>query len=135
MIGSFINAVTEKIYRNIDTSYIKKEESKEILQDVGMVSTAVLTASLALTIMGMTITGGFALIAISLPLGYLSYNACKVAENMQDVINNYKEYELLKLVDQNLVNQKLKKKLSEGTFCFWWMIELAARNNIQVNRV
>lgn len=133
-MASFISSFMENVHENIDPSYIReKEETKKQLQSIGLISTAILVASIALVIFGVALTasGGFSaiiglpIILVSLPLGYLSFNAYKVTKNISDIEDNPKEYQ--RFIGWDLIwdKQKIKKKLEQETFCFSWIVDVA----------
>ncbi|HEV8052651.1 MAG TPA: hypothetical protein VGP47_09155 [Parachlamydiaceae bacterium] len=134
-ISSFIGRLqdnAESIHENIDPAYRKqKKEVKEGLQKVGLMSTAALATSVALATLGiccLAIGGAAAFVSIpmffvSLPLGYLAYNAYRISENLNQIIENPKKYQ----VSFGLVNafdkHQVKIKLKENTFGFGWVID------------
>ena len=133
-ITSFIGHLqdsAEYLHENIDSAYKKqKEEVKDCLQKVGLLSTATMAASIALGILGITCaaTGGLAavvgvpLILVSLPLGYLAYNGYRIAENLNDIVANPKKYQVSFGLEGALDKDKVKEKLKENTFGFSWII-------------
>jgi hypothetical protein len=136
-ISSFIGHLqdgAEHIHENIDPEYKKqKTEIKDSLQKVGLMSTAAIAASVAFGILGITMTasGGLAaivgvpLILVSLPLGYLAYNGYRVAENLNEIVDNPKKYQATFGLEDGFDKDKVKAKLKENTFGFSWIIDFA----------
>lgn len=120
----------ESIHENANPAYLQqKEEKKKLIQSMGLISTAVLVASAVVGIFGiaLTLSGGVGavmglpLILVNLPLGYLSFNAYKVSQNINDIIDNPAIYRNL---NQTFDKQKIKKKLEKETFFFNWIIDV-----------
>lgn len=123
---NFIPSVIDYIHENVDPSYMKeKEESKKAIQAAGLISTAGIIASAALAILGLTSGGlvGSALILVSLPAGYLSYNAYKMFGNIHDIIDNPKIYQNSLGLEPTFDKQKLKAKLMQDTVCFNFCVD------------
>lgn len=136
-LSSFIGHLhdaAEHVHENIDPEYKKqKEEMKDGLQKMGLLSTAGVASSIALGILGIALTasGGLAaivgvpLILVSLPLGYLAYNAYRVAENLNDIVDNPIKFHAPFTLEKAFDKQKIKEKLKENTFGFSWIIDFA----------
>lgn len=144
MIRNFISSFVEKVHEKIDPSYLKKKENvRQNLMTVGLVSTASLVMSTAFGIFGIALTNsaktsvlaGLSVLLVSLPMGYLSYNVYKVSGNAKSIIDDPKLYwDPLKsekgLKGANI--QKVKRKLEEGTIGFSWVIDCAVTEGIKV---
>lgn len=131
---NFICSSIENIHENIDPSYLKEKEGvKNNVLVIGLVSTATFVTSIAFAIFGIALTVssglgafiGFPIILVSLPVGYLSYNAYKISKNTNDIIDNPKKYQRLFGLDPAFDKQKIKNKLEQGTFCFSSIVEIA----------
>jgi|JI9StandDraft_1071089.scaffolds.fasta_scaffold21419_5 hypothetical protein len=137
-VSGFISLI-EKFHESLDPVYLKKKEgAQKEIQQVGLVATAALVGSVAFGVLGilLTISGGFpaaiglGLILVTLPLGYLAFNTYTASKNMRDIINSPKEYQKLLSLDQVFDKQKIKDKVSEGTFCFNWIVDIAVEKMI-----
>ncbi|MBA3816436.1 MAG: hypothetical protein H0X29_07950 [Parachlamydiaceae bacterium] len=128
---NFVSSFIESIHENIDPSYLKdKDQAKKNLKQIGLTSTATLVTSIVFGILGISLTAsgaaiGLPLILVSLPIGYLSFNVYNVSKNINDILDNPKDYQRLFVLDPGYDKQKIKTKLEQGTFCFSWIIELA----------
>lgn len=136
-ISSFIGHLqdsAEHLHENIDPEYKKqKAEVKGFLQQVGLASTAAAVTSVALGILGIVFaaSGGLAaivgvpLILVSLPVGYLAYNAYRIAENLNEIVDNPKKFQASFGLEGGFDKDKVKAKLKENTFGFSWIIDVA----------
>ncbi|KAF3362754.1 hypothetical protein PHSC3_000668 [Chlamydiales bacterium STE3] len=125
-MANFISSLVENIRGSIDSPYGETHQEAKIgLQTIGLTSTATLVTSVAFGVFGvaLTIWGGLAaivgltIILVSLPLGYLSYSAYKLSDNMNDIIVNPKKYQGQNLLGANIDKEKIKKKLKKETVC------------------
>lgn len=133
MVSFSLASFLENIHETVDPAYLEaKEANKKGIQFVGFIATATFVASVASAIFGMalTVSSGFGailgapIILVSLPIGYASYNAAKVSKNINDIIDNPKEYQKLFGLHQVFDKQKIKKKLEQETFCFSWAVNV-----------
>jgi len=131
---SFIPSLLENLHQGADPAYAKKkEESKALVAKVELASVAALVVSVAFGVLGiaLTVSGGlslilgFSIILVTLPAGYLVYNAYKTLENIDDVLDNPKKYQDAFGLTQTFNKELLKAKLKEGTFLFGWFASIA----------
>ncbi|MBS0585280.1 MAG: hypothetical protein JSR76_03135 [Verrucomicrobia bacterium] len=132
-MSGFISFI-EKFHESVSPEYVKKKEgAQKEVQQVGLIATAALVGSVAFGVLGvlLTISGGFpaviglGLILVTLPLGYLAFNTYTASKNMRDIIDSPKEYQKFLGLDQAFDKQKIKNKVSEGTFWFNWIVDIA----------
>jgi hypothetical protein len=130
----------EHIHTALDPVYAKKkEEHLADCQLAKLISAAALATSVAFAVFGivLAVSGGpaaivgLALILVSLPLGYLSYNAYRTSENAIDICNNPIEYLNFTRFDETFNKQTLKNKLTQGTFGFDLFTDLLIEKMVQ----
>lgn len=130
-LGENISLAVNQIRRHLDPVYVSQyREEKEACRVVGMVSLAGIVGSVALGILGFSLTacGGIAvvigvpLLLASLPAGYLSYNCYTISKNVLEIVNNPSAYRILGLGPAD--RQKIRSKLGEGTFLCNWAVDM-----------
>lgn len=128
---SFIPSFAEYVHENVDHNYAKeKEELKGVFQTAQLISAAALVAGVAFTIFafasiasgGLVGLGGLMMLTTSLPLVYFSYNSCRLAANLDNILENPKKYQNLFGLEETFNKRAFKQKISEGTYCFNWFI-------------
>ncbi|MBS0649027.1 MAG: hypothetical protein JSS10_07400 [Verrucomicrobia bacterium] len=86
------------------------------------------TVGICLTLTGRA-KAGYTLIVVSLPMGYFSYNANKVYENLEnDFANNIIQHMSRKNKKDQFDQKKLRETLKKGTLCYDPFIEFHARH-------
>lgn len=120
--------VLDGFHEYADPEYVqKKDEAREKIQEMKLMSLAGIVTSVVLAILGITIAAAgsavaaLPIISASLLLGYTFYNINKTFTNMEEVNDNPKQFQ--NYVGFGGINEKkMKSQLSKGTFCFEWFI-------------
>lgn len=128
-IGS--NAI-EKFDRALKTgTQADAKTAHEAASSSRLYAVAVLAASIFLAVLGIALcatgvgTGfGIALLMISAPAFYVSYNSYKTLTNMKKMIDDVQKQNQNPLATpQQISMADIKKDLKAGTFLFDWIIE------------
>lgn len=109
---------------NIDPNY---EKAKKELHDLGefgsQFSLAILASTVAIKLIQSTLNSSShtSLLDISsLSICYLTYNSYQICENLKTFSRNPKKFMTFGGLGNSLNEDKFRKCLTKGTFCFNW---------------
>jgi len=145
-MNSFIDGLTgayhktvEGIKNNVDPTYAKKQkEVRDATQAGSLAAVALLVADVAFFVLGFALCAagggalvlGIPLVLVTLPVGYLAYNAYRTCENLKEIIDTPSKYQNLGGIG-GWHKDSFKTGLIKGTFCFEWFADLIVQNMVE----